>query len=309
MQQANPFDAQARPNGVVGDRDRAMLRRIRLKAVASTAGFAVSLAGALATYMGPVYPWFACAAWIMLIAAGAYLVGWARGSRQLRLADEGDELAVRYTLEGPVFGSIEWWWTAPPRRRNPGRLKLRLMGALMLALAAAYAVGWWFARGLGPLYAAVTLLSAVPPLAVGATCFAFLSHPSARAADWFSRVRWACLFYMAFALIVLGWIAVGAGEDATAPLVAFAGMGALISASTSALGKVALESLRRPGQFTPQRERIRADLDRMADQEPQHALDGVGMSQVNRRRERRLLLRAVGWVAVIVVVAVVRVLL
>ncbi|NMM99519.1 hypothetical protein G1C96_0096 [Bifidobacterium sp. DSM 109958] len=302
----DPFAAETRPNGVVSARDRAALRRIRIKAIAWTLLFAALAAGAVAAYRTAAYPWFGWSALAALVVAGTYLVGWSRGARQLAAADDGDEIACRYTLEGPVFGSVEWWWSASPVIRRHDRGRLAIMGVLMAFVAAAFAalaVVTWLVLHMEPLFAVASALLVVPPLALCVVCFAFLAHPSARAVQWFVRARWGCWGYLVVAAGVLLFL--GRDERNVAQIIAvFAVMGTLVSSGAIGLRSVAAASLERQGAFTPQRARIDADLRRMAAEDPQSALDDAAMSRVNRRRERRNLVRAaLGVAAFLLIVA------
>lgn len=304
----NPFSSESRPNAVVSDRDRAALRRMRLKAVLWCLLFAGLLVGAVVAYMRPAYPWLASGAFVALIVALTYVLGWMRGARQLAAADAGDAVACRYTLEGPVFGSVEWWWSASPVVRRHDRGRLAVMGGFMLALVVAFAALAWIARGIGPLFVVASVMLVAPPLAMGVTCFAFLAHPSAGAVRWFTRVRWGCWLYLVVCVGVLFYLG-REGHDVATVVGVFAVMGTLISSGGIGIGAVAASSLQRPGTFAPQRARIDADLRRMAASDPQSALDDAAMSRVNRRRERRNLMRAALGIGVFLLIVAAEVLI
>ena len=299
----NPFDAEARANGVVTRRDRDMLRRIRIKALLWSALCASLVAGAVITYRSALYPWFGWSAFAVLLVAATYLVGWSRGSKQLAAADDGDEIACRYTLEGPVFGSIEWWWSASPVVHGNDRRKLAIMGGMMAVLTLTFAVLAWFVRGFWPVLPLASLMIAVPPLIMAVVCFRFLFRPSESAVRGFVRARWLSLGFIVLAATVLAVIGHDDPGFAQA-LGVFALLGTLISSCASALRNLAVSSMQRPRRFVPQRGEIDAQLRRMAASDPQTALDGTAMEQVNRRRERRLFWRAAGIVALLALLVV-----
>lgn len=335
--------------------EQAMVRRIGAKAAVWSAVFVILLAAAALAW-GPAsvgspaqvrgmlhlpayayrwataypwltaaYPWLAGAAFVTLIVAITYLVGWTRAAGVIRDAEAGDRVAFTYLKKGPRLGSIEWWWMSPPvRPRSEGR-KVTLFGVIMAFAAIAFIslavlmimLDWGRPRGraLGAAFPASMLLSAVPMVAFSAWCFAFTARPSAGKVRAAGVMRWVLFGVGLLGLGGIWWLDshgigpwTGVGTSALAALgaivVAAYGMTLRFIVAARALATIALD--RYITVPTPRRH-IDEELRRMGESERQQPFDGTNSTaaRVNRRRERRLALRVTLYVVVFVVLVVV----
>ncbi|MBT1169898.1 hypothetical protein [Bifidobacterium sp. SO4] len=308
-------DASA-ANAAVQERDWAALRRIRAKALIWTVLFVIVLAAAVLAWSAPkgttlakAYGYLAIAALAVFIVAVTYLVGWSRGSRQLHAASTGDEIWARYTLEGPVFGSMEWWWASPPINPDLHRRKVLIVGMLMAVVALVFAAGGVCGALLLPnlfsrvMFVAMVMI-AIPPLAAAIASFGFLHSPAKANLRWFLYAR---RFSFWFTLIAAAIVLLLSDEAAqtTSMLGLMAVMWTLVAGAASGMSNAAETSLMRRGAFAEQRSGIERDLRRMAAASPQTAFDPTGMDQVRKRRERKLAVRyAIGAVIFILIIAI-----
>ncbi|PWG63196.1 hypothetical protein [Bifidobacterium callitrichidarum] len=321
MEGQYPVDADAAStmNDVVQERDWTMLRRIRVKALIWTVLLVIVFAVAVFAWFAPkgtalakAYGYLAIAALAVFIVAVTYLVGWSRGSSQLHATSAGDEIWVRYTLEGPVFGSMEWWWTAPPVNPDLHRRKVLIIGILLVVVALIFAAGGIAGAVLAPalfsrIISMAMVLIAVPPLSAAVAAFSFLHSPTSANLRWFIYARrfsfWFTLVAAAIVLLL--------SDDATqtaSMLGLMAVMWTLVAGAASGMRNAAETSLMRRGAFAEQRSGIDRDLRRMAAENPQTVFDPTGMDQVRKRRERKLAIRYTLGVAAFILVIVIEVL-
>ena len=287
-------------------------------------------------WLGAAYPWLAGGAFALLVVEATYLLGWYRAAGVVRDAEAGDAVAITYLKKGPRLGSVEWWWTNPPvRPKSEGRKVARIGVAMVLTAIAVIAIAVFMivldwgrpgGRALGPAYPAAMLLSAVPVVALAAWCFVFTARPSAGKVKAAGVMRWVLVGVGLLGLAAVWWLSardgggvggvgVASGVDG-ASTATVGGLGAImvgfygmVTRMIGAVRTLATMSLDRYITVPTPRARIDAELRRMGESEQQQAFDGTNASgdRVNRRRERRLALRAalyvIGFVALVAVVS------
>ncbi|WP_143248540.1 hypothetical protein [Bifidobacterium vansinderenii] len=241
-----------------------------------------------ATPLRRAYPWLALGTLVVGVVALTYAIGWRRATKLIREAESGDPVSAAFLRHGPQLGTVDWWWTSLPVRPHVERRHIRALGVMLLVLAVGIMISeirLWRS----PLmveFGMAMALSCIPLIAIGVWCLSFVRHPTEHRIVVLGRMQWAMLAVGLISLAVV-WLT-SFDMYAAGALATMYGFSLNYARGIRLLSYAAL-----PGEVVipHDRERIDADLERMARTEPQIPMDDLGMRAVRAKRERRMALR------------------
>lgn len=241
-----------------------------------------------ATPLRRAYPWLALGTLAVGIVTLTYAIGWRRATRLIREAESGDPVSAAFLQYGPQLGTVDWWWTSLPVRPHVERRHIRAFGVILLVLAVGIMISeirLWRSSLMAEFGMAMAL-SCIPLIAIGVWCLSFVRHPTEHRIVVLRRMQWLLLAVGLISLAVV-WLT-SSDVYAAGALATMYGFALNYARAVHMLSYAAL-----PGDVViPQdRERIDADLERMARTEPQIPMDELGMRAVRAKRERRMALR------------------
>ncbi|WP_214306319.1 hypothetical protein [Bifidobacterium callimiconis] len=234
------------------------------------------------------YPWLALGTLAVGIVTLTYAIGWRRATRLIREAEAGDPVSAAFLQHGPQLGTVDWWWTSLPVRPHMERRHIRAFGVILLVLAVGIMISeirLWRSPLMAEFGMAMAL-SCIPLIAIGIWCLSFARHPTEHRIVVLGRLQWVLLVVGLISLAFV-WMTSSDVYEAGA-IVAMYGFALNYARGIRMLSYAAL-----PGDVVipHERERIDADLERMARSEPQIPMDELGMRKVRTKRERRMMVR------------------